>query len=154
MLRGKLLKWMVGAGLVVAMMGAEDPACEAERKDPSKRPAEEQQVDPKKMRMVTVSVHGNGPYTLVRVVTGPTDKGGVATEKQTTEVAGGEHKAGYQYETGGDLNVKVQVFGHAKDTFDCEIIDAGVRNNKDGTPGNRSYDRGKAQAYCEIWTQG
>lgn len=152
MIKGRMLKILAAATIVLAMMGAKDPACEEKKPDHTTR--KNTHVESSKKRHVSIHTHGNGPYTLTRIATGPDGDGRSQTNSVVEHIAGGTHKAGYDYTTGTHLNIKVQVEGHAKDDFDCEIVDAGVPNKKDGSPGNRSYDRGKAQAYCEIWTHG
>lgn len=137
-------KILVAAGIVLAMMGASDPGC-ATKKDPSKRPPAQQQVDPMKARRATISVHGDGPYTVIRTATGPGVDGPV-TEKHTDHVARGEYQAGYDYDSGTLLAIEVRVSGHTKNTFDCVI--------EDSVPGNRSTNRGLGGAYCKLLTQG
>lgn len=124
--------------ILAALMGA-DSSCGNRGDVDTNRPRSERQADPKATRIVFITANSNGPYT-VHVIASEVGKQG--RDETTEQVAGGEYKQELSYTSGLRIEIRVLVYGNAKDEMRCSIVD--------GT--NRDHQRRNKEVLCLLTT--
>lgn len=136
----KRVKIAAACAATLALMGADGGCDERKGHVASDRNPTDRQVDPAKQRVVTIRVEGEGPYELFVHASEDGKKGSDQTREQ---IAGGKYKQTLTYSSGVKVRIRVNVTGHERDMFRCEIDDG---------PGNTDWELSRRKAYCNLVT--